>query len=369
MTLTWSYHAGRDCLRVVGWLPAAPGAVAQLDPEALARRFAVVPASLVHAATEVSALQPLAGRFEVGGDALCFVPRWPFVAGLEYALLERSPSGAYGTVASLHRPAPEAAPTTEVLAIYPTAPRVPVNLLKIYVSFTAPMSEGHAARAVRVRRADTNAVLEDVFLPNSLELWDPARTRLTLLLDPGRIKRGLLPHQQMGYPLMEGVPVTVTVDPTFRDAASQPLCAPAERHYEVAPPLRTRIDSAAWQVHPPAAATRDALKITFDRPLDRALLDHALTVHGRAGAPVQGRTTVGTTEHTWHFVPLAEWDDGNYTLAIDPRLEDLAGNSLARVFDRDLTRDEDTPLDGYSVTIDFAIGKHRLPHEPGGAAQ
>ena len=40
--------------------------------------------------------------------------------------------------------------------------------------------------------------------------------------------------------------------------------------------------------------------------------------------------------------------------AIGPRLEDLAGSSVARVFDRDLERDE-APPDPASESISFAL--------------
>ena len=40
-------------------------------------------------------------------------------------------------------------------------------------------------------------------------------------------------------------------------------------------------------------------------------------------------------------------------MLVDPRLEGLAGNSLIRVFDRDLTRAEDAPADARHVAIDF----------------
>ena len=40
--------------------------------------------------------------------------------------------------------------------------------------------------------------------------------------------------------------------------------------------------------------------------------------------------------------------------AIDPRLEDLAGNSIARVFDRDLERDE-APSEPTTDWISFAL--------------
>jgi hypothetical protein len=40
-------------------------------------------------------------------------------------------------------------------------------------------------------------------------------------------------------------------------------------------------------------------------------------------------------------------------VTVDPLLEDLAGNSLVRVFDRDLTRAEDAPADLHQVAVDF----------------
>ena len=36
------------------------------------------------------------------------------------------------------------------------------------------------------------------------------------------------------------------------------------------------------------------------------------------------------------FTPGNEWQGGEYTLRIENRLEDLAGNNLNRVFDRDI---------------------------------
>jgi hypothetical protein len=35
------------------------------------------------------------------------------------------------------------------------------------------------------------------------------------------------------------------------------------------------------------------------------------------------------------------WASGPHQLVVDPVLEDLAGNSVSRVFDRDLSRSED----------------------------
>jgi hypothetical protein len=47
------------------------------------------------------------------------------------------------------------------------------------------------------------------------------------------------------------------------------------------------------------------------------------------------------------------WRPGAHELIVDALLEDLAGNSLARVFDRDLTRLTDDPLDICQTTVTF----------------
>jgi hypothetical protein len=58
----------------------------------------------------------------------------------------------------------------------------------------------------------------DAFLSFAEELWDPYRRRLTLLLDPARIKRGLVSHEALGYPLRPGQPTRFVVD-GMRDAS------------------------------------------------------------------------------------------------------------------------------------------------------
>jgi hypothetical protein len=315
----------------------------------------VLPAELVGTAETPSDIQPLPGQFEIAGDELCFVPRFPFLDGTTYALLiEPAPdeAGDHETW-MMERPAREGAPSTRVVAIYPTAGEVPVNLLKLYVHFSAPMSEGWALRALRVRRADDGRPIEGVFLPSETELWDRDHRRLTILLDPGRIKRGLVPHEQAGYPLVEGVPIVVSVEPSFRDARSLPLVAGAERRYRVGPLLRRRVDPRAWHLDSPGAGTAAPLGATFERPLDQALLEDCLWVHDASGAPLEGRAETAAGQRSWRFVPAAPWREGRYELIVEPRIEDLAGNSLVRVFDRDLTRAEDEPLAPRPVAIGF----------------
>lgn len=361
LQLEWAQHQGRDCLKIVGWTEAELGELSVLDAGALSRRLAVYPSEALPAGGK-PAVPPVAGRFLVDGEAVWFAPRFPFANGVSYSLLVQSGDNTDGAeVWEIRRPDPKASCTTEVVAIYPTAAELPVNLLRVYVHFSAPMSEGWAASAIRVTRADTGETLDDVFLPPEPELWDPERKRLTMLLDPGRIKRGLVPNLEFGYPLVEGTTVRIAVDPEFRDAAGQPLRAGAERSYDIGPALRSRIDPRAWRLTAPAAGSRTPLLVEFDRPLDHGLLQHCLSVRDYTGQNVSGLAEIGKGERSWRFTPDVPWQASAYQLVVEPRLEDVAGNSPARVFDRDVTKAEDAPGEWEAVVVGFSCVPSR-PH-------
>ena len=287
--------------------------------------------------------QPTAGTFELDGDDLYFTPRFPFVDGTSYSLVAESDCW------SIRRPPVDGRSTTDVVAIYPTAPALPVNALRLYVFFSAPMSEDFARDAVSVRRADGGKALDGALLLMEPELWDARRTRLTLLFDPGRIKRGLDLHEEAGYPLLEGVAVEVEVDASFRDAEGRPLRDRATRRYDVVAPARERVDPGRWQLETPSAGSTEPLTVAFDRPLDRALVERCLVVE-----QVAGTVAVADGELEWRFFPYDPWQAGAHTLRVDARLEDLAGNSVQRVFDRDLSQAADDPLAQRSVTLGFS---------------
>src|SRR5258708_35421725 len=92
------------------------------------------------------------------------------------------------------------------------------------------MRQGAAAERVRLAR-DGGSVLAGALLPAEHELWDASRRRLTVLLDPARIKRGLPAHLEAGYPLRPGQPFRLIVGSGFLDAQGLPLRAPAQRRY------------------------------------------------------------------------------------------------------------------------------------------
>ena len=85
----------------------------------------------------------------------------------------------------------------------------------------------------------------------------------------------------------------------------------------------------------------------------RCLLEHSLVVLDARGSALDGQATIAEGERSWSFTPLRRWRPEPYCLAVDSRLEDLAGNSLTRLFDCDLARPEDTPVDIERALIEF----------------
>jgi len=338
LALEWSHYEGDDCLRLTGW--------SRRD----VARLRVYPADLVDAARR-SNLQPLDGRFHVEDAAAYFVPRYPFVPGMAYTVTASDVDEIEPV--SIMRPTEPAVPVTHVVEIYPTAPELPRNHLRFYVHFSNPMSEGLVESCVRIVASDTGETLPAVFLPMEPELWDPQRRRATVLLDPARIKRGLAPHDDLGYPLAPGAAIDLVVDARFLDADGRPLIASGARHYMVGHDVRALVDPRAWRVRAPASNSKETLVVEFDRPLDHALLQHCLTVVDDDGAAVAGRGATALGEGEWAFTPDVPWRPRPHAIAVDPMLEDLAGNSVARVFDRELERADHTPRAGGPVVLDF----------------
>jgi hypothetical protein len=157
--------------------------------------------------------------------------------------------------------------------------------------------------------------------------------------------------------------VSVVIDAGIRDATGAELRAGAQRSYRVGAGVRSRVDPARWDVHWPEAV-QDPLVICFDRPLDRALAQRCIRLMDGHGQPVPGRASLDENSSVWVFTP-ADRDGAGLGAArsihVDTRLEDLAGNSVRRVFDRDVQRADDDSIAASLVVLTPDGGVERGP--------
>jgi hypothetical protein len=338
----WGTASGAgDAVEVVGVRPAVLRAVRSraANDSGWTTAFRVI----VEAGPEST--PSVIGRYAVRNDRIRFEPRFPFASGVEYRVevdarqLETLASIASEGTAPLVTnrftvPAATPARTTHVVAVHPTLDRVPSNLLRWYVEFSAPMEPGTAHEHVRLLD-EAGRPVEHAFLRVEEELWDPARRRLTLLFDPGRVKQGVRTNLEMGAPLVVGHRYRLAIDAGWRDAAGATLASGFDKEFDVGSSDRRSPDPSRWTLTVPRAGTVEPLRVAFGEALDHALAQRMVAVMQGRGSGVEGRVELADGDSVWSFFPTTGWRAGVYVLRVEAALEDLAGNNVARVFDAD----------------------------------
>src|SRR5216683_1905790 len=227
---------------------------------------------------------PVLGTYRIENKELIFEPRFPLSPGIHYrAVFEPARLSKFdrvetkSVVAKFTIPKVHSTPSTKVEHVYPSANVLPENQLKFYIHFSAPMSKGEAYTRVHLMNSKGKEV-ELPFLRLDEELWNEKQTRFTLLFDPGRIKRGLKPREEVGPALEEGKSYTLVIDRDWIDAEGNPLKESFRKSFRAGPPDDNPIDPKTWKLQPPAPGTRAPLHVIFPKPLDPALLERVIGV-------------------------------------------------------------------------------------------
>ena len=313
--------------------------IAGLTPE-------VMDAGATHVRVSVGPDAPaILGEYRVARGRLYFQPMFPFDPGREYVV--RVDGGGEPFVATVALPARDLVPTTIVEHIYPSTDALPENQLKFYIHFSAPMAGGDGLVFVKLLDENAEQVM-DPFLPLGDAFWGRDHRRYTVFFDPGRVKRGILPNEEMGRPILEGRRYVLVVDPTWRDAEGRPLAKPFRKEFIAGPPDETPIDPKMWTLTTPRAETREPLTVDFPEPLDRAVLARTLAVEN-----VAGEIEISRGETRWSLIPEKPWQAGTYHLVALAILEDLAGNQIGKPFEVDVFARVDSP--------DDVTETHRVP--------
>jgi hypothetical protein len=94
-------------------------------------------------------------------------------------------------------------------------------------------------------------------------------------------------------------------------------------------------DVNAWQIIIPKAGSIEPLIIDVEYPLDHYLLEESINILAE-GKAIGVKIVISNKDKIVKFVPVDKWNPGKYTLRVNGRLEDLAGNNLNKIFDRDI---------------------------------
>ena len=292
--------------------------------------------SLFHLKTQPSN-PPVIGSFRLADKQIVFKPRFlpdPSVTylvsfsfeALNNILNEKVGSGVFTETVTFASPASKK-PT--IVAISPGLDELPTNVLRIYIHFSAPMSFQNPYEFISIVHENGKEVVEPfVIVPEGL--WNIDRTRLTLLFHPGRIKRGVGPNMTEGDILTLDNTYQLKINNGWTGSNGQKLDEEFTKTFTVKKSINEKIPYKTWEL---AGKQGDMglLNIKTRRPLDQALAKRMLFVKAK-----DGDILPTNVEFKDPFNIRINWNKpsgSEYELLIDPRLEDICGNTPLNAFD------------------------------------
>lgn len=208
-----------------------------------------------------------------------------------------------------------AAGPAQAQTVYPSMPAVPLNLLRVSIVFDAPQPAD--LPPVTLTAADGREI-EGAFYPQ--RLWSPDGTTLTLYLDPGRVKTGLILHDRMGAVLRRGEHIALR------------LGGRVLKRWTVGPARNDIVTPRPGTICALRNGSREPVEIAFAAPIDwqgRTLI----AVAAPNGTRVAGAVSLLEGERRWRFVPALAWRAGTYAIRLHPDLEDPEGNRMTTRFE------------------------------------
>jgi hypothetical protein len=307
------------------------------------------------------------GRYHFLEDGVRFTPHFPFERGLSYrASFDPRPLGRpeLSDVLTLEfsLPKEQSALPTKVKHIFPSSDHLPENLLRFYVCFSNSMQRGRVLAEISLLGPDGEPA-PDTLYRAPVELWDRSMRCLTVLLDPGRLKRGVGPNRELGPPLKAGRHYILAIGSGMVDVSGRSLRQSFYKPLLVTEAVREPITIGHWKIVSPATKSRQPLAIIFPKPLDWALLRHAITIAHEGGPPVPGQVAIDQDERQWSFAPMSPWVAGSYSVRVASGLEDVCGNGLLAAFDGPLRSASDSTIETSDCSISFHLG-HRAGQKP-----
>lgn len=215
----------------------------------------------------------------------------------------------------------------KVAGIDPASSSLPENLLRMHIRFTEPMREGLFMDYIEVIDVDSGKPVPWVFFDSFYELWNQDRTRLTLLVDPGRVKTGLAANSELGRAFVAGNQYSVNIKQGWVSISGTKIDQDYSHRFTATPQVRTRIKPENWEIE----VLRNSIEIDFQRVIDI----HSLNAH----------VVLVTADDEAIFGQWISYNNGqsarfNYTgaktpnrIAVRNRFEDVAGNTIVAAFD------------------------------------
>lgn len=273
------------------------------------------------------------GEFTSKGERKTFTPVVPFTGGETYEIIKNDKLYLEFSIVETMRIV-----SPKLSEVYPKLNVLPENLLKMYFVFNTPMQQSQSTlKFIKVFERESGREV-DIFLHLENELWNTDHTELTLWLDPGRIKKDLIPNKEKGIPLREGKHYEILIDSTLQSQDGIKLDKTYAKRFSVGKRDQKSPTINNNNITPPEASTGQGLGIRFSESLDYLLIPDMIRVYDAESKLIEGDFLTSKKATNTLFIPKKPWKKGRYEIVINSQLEDLAGNNFNRLFDRDLNK-------------------------------
>lgn len=217
--------------------------------------------------------------------------------------------------------------------IEPSIDEVPANHLKFYLHFSEPMERGRVFRYLKLLEIDEQGkAMSEVPEPfREVELWDEAFTRMTLWFHPGRQKPGVNLNVEIGPILEDGKRYRLEISRDWKTERSSRLEGPLEKVFTAGEIDNEQPDPGRWgSGYRVDSKGRIEMLIGTREVLDPESASRRIEIF-------QGEKKISFVVENYQIsFPCQENPESSFRVVVDPRLEDLAGNSVARPFNLDL---------------------------------
>ena len=221
-----------------------------------------------------------------------------------------------------------------VTGIYPNTKQVPANILKWYIEFSKPVNPVKIYDHIQFLDQDEELIDRSI-LNLGAPLLSPDGKLLTVWVEPGRQKRLLGPNQHLGSVFESDRTYTLLVSNSLKDKQGMSMEASISHSFTTIKPDRIKPSIQQWQVGEIPSGTVQPLVINCEEILDYGSLLDAISINYE-GKQIDGKLRYNSELKKIIYTPKESWQKGKYTINIEHQLEDLAGNNLAYLFDRNI---------------------------------
>ncbi|MCH2032843.1 MAG: hypothetical protein MK202_04900 [Tenacibaculum sp.] len=285
------------------------------------------------------------GNINRQGDRLIFSPLLPFQVETNYTVVFNN------TYYEFSIPLESNYKILSVQNLYPNSSELPSNLLKWYVEFSKPVNPTNIYDHISLIDNRTQKKVDRALLPLETPLLSNDGKLITLWVEPGRQKRDLGPNKRLGKVLEIGESYTLKIDGNLKDAKGIPMKSDFRFTFKVSEADRTQPNINNWKFDLPNPKTKDALIIHLSDNLDYGSLSNNLKIYDNENKHIEGVFTIDSNNKKVMFSPFNKWKSISYVLKCNKLIEDVAGNNLERLFDRDIQKESLTPTLERSFSI------------------